>query len=830
LFIENLNDLIDCSNCFDVFLTRFANIIDRTALIKAGNKIEMKHLALTALLILIGGFSNAQDQKYTLSGTLKDGSSGEDLIGARLSVVEMPGTGAITNAFGFYSLTLPEGSYTIQYKSLGFEEGSFKIDLTTDMTKNIELEPAGKVLGKVDVTAKKADENITSAEMGVDKLSMSDIENIPVLFGEKDPLKTIQLLPGVKSAGEGNAGFFVRGGSADQNLILLDGAPVYNASHLLGFFSVFNSDALKDIKLYKGGAPAEFGGRLASVLDIHMKEGNQKRFAASGGIGLISSKLTLEAPIVKDKGSFIVSGRRTYADLFLKLSNRPEAQESILYFYDLNAKANYRLGERDRIFISGYFGRDKFGFADQFGFDWGNATGTLRWNHIYGEKKKLFGNTSVIFSNYNYKIKFGAGDQTFEIGSEIQDINVKEDFTYYLNENNTMSFGANVIHHTFKPGEIETGSGIDFVLNDIQERYSIESAAYISNEQKIGKRLTLIYGVRASNFTQIGPGDVYTFDADGDITDTTTFGNWDVAQTYWGLSPRFSSNFMLDEKSSIKAGYARTYQFLHLISNSTASTPTDVWLPSSVNIKPQISDQVSVGYFRNFLDNQLEMSVEVYYRDMQNVIDYRDGAEVTLNPTVEGELLFGVGRAYGAEFLLKKRRGKFTGWVSYTLARTEKKFEQINNNNWYPARQDRTHDISIVGVYNLNEQLTFSASWVYYTGNAVTFPSGKYEVDGETIFYYTERNGYRMPDYHRLDLGCTFNHKTYKEIKDPDTGEMKQVPKKWLSSWNFSIYNAYARENAFSISFQENETTGQTEAVQLALFKIIPSITYNFKF
>ncbi|MEO9534250.1 MAG: carboxypeptidase-like regulatory domain-containing protein [Crocinitomicaceae bacterium] len=792
--------------------------------------MKLTKVFLLTLVCLLTNLSFAQDEKYTLSGSLKDGSSGEDLIGARITVQELPGTGAITNAYGFFSLTLPAGKYTINYKSLGFNSGSFEVDLQQDMVKNVELVPEGKVLGKVNVTANKANENVTSAEMGVDKLSMTDIENIPVLFGEKDPLKTIQLLPGVKSAGEGNAGFYVRGGGSDQNLILLDGAPVYNASHLLGFFSVFNSDALKDIKLYKGGAPAQFGGRLSSVLDIKMKEGNQKKFSASGGIGLISSKLTLEAPIVKDKGSFIVSGRRTYADLFLKLSNRPEAQESILYFYDLNAKANYRIGAKDRVFLSGYFGRDKFGFADQFGFDWGNVTGTARWNHIYGKKQKLFGNTSFIFSNYNYKIKFGSGDETFEIGSEIQDFNLMEDFTYYLNENHTLKFGANVIHHTFKPGEIETGSGIDFVLNDLENRQSVESALYISNEHKIGKRITLIYGVRGSNFTQVGPGDIVTYDLAGQATDTTTYGNWEKVQTYWGLSPRFSSSFKLDENSSVKAGYSRTVQYLHLISNSTAASPTDVWLPSSVNIKPQIADQYSIGYFRNFFDNALEMSAEIYYKDMQNVIDYRDGAEVTLNPSVEGELLFGEGRAYGIELLMKKRRGKFTGWVSYTLSRTEKRFTELNMNNWFPAKQDRTHDISIVGIYNVSKQLTFSASWVYYTGNAVTFPSGKYEIDGQVVNYYTERNGYRMPDYHRLDLGCTFKHKDYKEFKDPDTGEMKQIPKKWLSSWNFSVYNAYARENAYSITFQQNEVTGQTEAVQLALFKIIPSITYSFKF
>jgi hypothetical protein len=788
-------------------------------------KTKITLLIFSALL----GFAGLAQEKYTISGTLKDGASGEDLIGARVTVVEMPGTGAITNEYGFFSLTLPKGTYTIKYKSLGFVAGQFTVELVQDIQKDIELEPEGKTLTKVNVTAQKADENVRSPEMGVDKLSMSDIENIPVLFGEKDPLKTIQLLPGVKAAGEGNAGFFVRGGGADQNLILLDEAPVYNASHLLGFFSVFNSDALKDIKLYKGTAPAEFGGRLSSVLDIKMKEGNMKRFSASGGIGLISSKLTLEAPIVKDKGSFIISGRRTYADLFLKLSNDSNARNSVLYFYDLNAKANYKIGKKDRIFISGYFGRDNFGFADQFGFDWGNTTATVRWNHIYNDK--LFGNMSFVFSNYNYKIKFGGGDETFEIGSEIQDFNLRKDFDWYINNNNTFSFGGNIIHHTFRPGEIETGDGIDFVLEDIANTYSLESSVYASNEQKIGKRITLEYGLRASNFTQLGNDDeIYTFDLAGDVVDTSIFASWEAVQTYWGLSPRFSSSFLLDEKSSIKAGYARTYQFLHLISNSTASSPTDIWLPSSLNIKPQIADQYSIGYFRNFFDNQYEFSTEIYYKDMQNVIDYRDGAEVTLNPTVEGELLYGVGRAYGAEFLFKKRRGKFTGWVSYTLSRTEQKFTEINNNNWFPARQDRTHDISIVAVYNINEQFTVSGSWVYFTGNAVTFPSGKYEIDGQIVNYYSERNGYRMPDYHRLDLGMTFNHKKFKEVKDADTGEMKQVPKKWLSSWNLSVYNAYARENAFTISFRENEETGQTEAVQLALFKIIPSITYNFKF
>jgi hypothetical protein len=780
-----------------------------------------------SLLLLL--FSLNVSAQFTLSGTLKDGETGEDLIGARILVDEMPGTGAITNVYGFFSLTFKEpGTYNLTIKSIGFETQNVEVVMDKSQTLDLEMKPEGKILNAVQVTGEKQDENITSAEMGVDKIQMKDIDNIPVLFGEKDVLKTIQLLPGVKPAGEGNAGFFVRGGSADQNLILLDEAPVYNASHLLGFFSVFNSDALKDIKLYKGAAPAEFGGRLSSVMDIKMKEGNAKKLGVSGGIGLISSKLTVEAPIVKDKGSFIVSGRRTYADLFLAFADQEQAQNSTLYFYDLNAKANYRLGKKDRIFISGYFGRDVFGFDDQFGFDWGNTTGTFRWNHLYGDR--LFGNTSVIFSKYNYELGFGAGENRIQIGSEIQDINVKKDFDFYINSNNTLSFGANVIHHTFRPGEIETGDDFGITLNDIENRYSIESAVYVSNEQKIKKRWNVIYGVRFSNFTQIGPGSIFSYNDLGEVTDTTEYGDWEPVASYFGAAPRLSLNYKLSTNSAVKASYGRSYQFVHLISNTTASQPTDVWIPSSNNVRPQVSDQVSVGYFQNFLDNQLEFSTEVYYKQMDNVIDYRDGAEVTLNPTVEGELLYGIGRAYGVEILLKKRRGQFTGWVSYTLSKTERQFDEINNGAWYAARQDRTHDVSIVGMYNITERITASATWVYFTGNAVTFPSGKYVVDGQVVPYYTERNGYRMPDYHRLDLGVTLNNKKTKTVIDPESGEEKEVPKRFESSWNFSVYNAYARQNAYSIDFRENAETGQTEAVQIALFKAVPSITFNFKF
>ena len=786
----------------------------------------MKYIRLLAIFFLVCSTSIAQE-KFTISGTLKSSEDGGDLIGAQILINELPGTGGVTNVFGFYSITVPQGEYTVTYRSVGFKEQAIKLKLNIDTVVNLEMNPSSELLNAVEVSAEKLDENIKSTEMGVEKLSIKDIETIPVLFGEKDVMKTMQLMPGVKSAGEGNSGFFVRGGAADQNLILLDDAPVYNASHLLGFFSVFNSDALKDVKLYKGAAPAQFGGRLSSVMDIRMKEGNTKGLSVSGGLGLISSKLTVEAPIVKDKGAFIISGRRTYADLFLGFSNDDLIKNSTLYFYDLNAKANYKFGEKDRVFVSGYFGRDVLGFDDQFGFDWGNTTGTVRWNHIYNDK--LFGNTSLIYSNYDYKIEAGIGENTFEVSSIIQDFNLKEDFSYYLNANHTLKFGGNIIHHTIKPGEFQSSGG-DINTDNIDNRYSLESALYISNDHKISNRLALTYGLRYSNFMQLGPGEVLTYDVFGNVTNSQTFNEWETVTSYNGWSPRLSANFQLTETSALKASYSRTYQYLHLLSNSTSSTPTDIWLPSSNNIKPQRADQYSLGYFKNFKKNTYEFSAETYYKDMDNVIDYRDGAQVTFNPTVEGELLYGIGRAYGVEFLLKKKRGQFTGWVSYTLSKTEKKIDQINNGEWFNAKQDRTHDISIVGMYNINPRLNVSATWVYYTGNAVTFPSGKYYIEGEQVDLYSERNAYRMPDYHRLDLGLTLKNKNVKTIKDVDTGKSLTVPRRFESSWNFSVYNLYGRENAYSISFEQNEITGQTEAIQTALFKTIPSISYQFKF
>lgn len=754
-----------------------------------------------------------QAQKVTVSGYVKSAETGEDLIGATVSLKDDATVGTVTNIYGFYSLSVAPGTYTIRYQYVGLSTVEKTVELTVKKQVNVELEPTAERLTEVVIEAQKDNANLTETNIGTTKINVDDTKNLPVLMGEPDILKTMQLMPGVKSAGEGNSGFLVRGGTIDQNLILLDEAPVYNASHLLGFFSVFNSDALKNVTLYKGGIPAEYGGRASSVMDIRMKDGNSKKLGVSGGIGLISSKLTVEAPIVKDKGSFIISGRRTYADMFLKLSKDSNQRNTQLYFYDLNMKANYDIGKKDRLFLSFYSGRDRFAFADVFDFNWGNSTGTLRWNHLFSDK--LFSNTTLIYSNYDYEFKIGFGESDFAIRSAIQDWNVKEDFTFFANSNNTVKFGLNGIYHNIVPGEVSVSEGSQFQPFKVDDKYSFEGGAYIQNEHKINTRLTMNYGLRYSYFNYLGEGTAYTFDKDGEILTEKDYDKWESIQQYGGLEPRLSANYIVNTKSSVKFGYNRMYQYLHLLSNSSSGTPTDVWTPSSNNIKPQMADQISLGYFRNFKDDAIKSSVEVYYKDMQNLIEYKTGADVLLNNSVESELVYGTGFAYGAEFMVEKTAGKLTGWVSYTLSRTLREFDDIDQGDIFPARQDRIHDLAIVAMYSPNKKWQFSGAFVYYTGDAVTFPTGKYDVDGITVPYYTERNGYRMPDYHRLDLGATWYRKK---------------TEKFESSWNFSVYNTYGRENAYSIRFAQNADTGETEARQLSLFKYIPSITYNFKF
>ncbi|MEN0048557.1 MAG: TonB-dependent receptor [Bacteroidota bacterium] len=774
----------------------------------------MKKEIILFLLFSIPLLSFAQNDKFTISGRMTDASNGEDLIGATVVVADAESTGAMTNIYGFYSLTLEAGKYQLIYQYLGYQTQAVDVELKADMTLDIELATNARELQEVVVMAEREDQNITDNQGSVTRLDVKEIENVPVLFGERDVLKVVQLNPGIKSAGEGNSGFYVRGGGLDQNLILLDEAPVYNPSHLLGFFSVFNSDALKNVTVFKGGMAAEYGGRTSSVMDIRMKDGNSKEFSAEGGIGTIASRLTLEAPIVKDKGSFMISGRRTYADLFLGLSSNESINSSKLYFYDLNLKANYQITEKDRIFLSGYFGRDNFGFGEDFGFNWGNATGTLRWNHLFSNK--LFSNTSLIYSNYDYEFSFGTGEDIIGLGSVIEDFNIKQDFTYFPNDRNTIKFGANLIDHEIQPGNLIAGANSGFTAEDVDPKHALEGALYIQNDQKVNDRLSLNYGLRHSLFDYQGAGTAFEFDENGGILSQTEYEKGESIQFYHGLEPRLSANYLLNNKSSLKLGYNRNYQYIHLLTNATSSTPTDVWIPSSNNIRPQIADQVSLGYFRNFKDNMFETSVEVYYKDMQNVIDYRNGANLFFNDEIEGDLVYGDGRAFGAEFYVKKTKGKLTGWVSYTLSRTLRQFDEINNGEEFPARQDRIHDIAIVALYDLSPTLKLSANWVFNTGDAITFPSGRYEVDGKIVPYYTERNGYRMPNYHRMDLGLTW---------------ITKKTERFEGSWNFSLYNTYGRENAYSIDFQSSEgDANQTEAVQLSLFRWVPSVTYNFKF
>ena len=751
--------------------------------------------------------------KFTISGYVKDANTGESLIGATVSIKELATTGSVTNSYGFYSITIPEGKYTVLAQFIGYETKNVTIDLKQNTRQDFKIDEKTSTLKEVLVTGEKREENVTNVQMGADKIDIKEINNIPVLMGEKDILKTIQLLPGIKSAGEGNSGFYVRGGGADQNLILLDEATVYNASHLMGFFSVFNSDAIKDVTVYKGEQPAKYGGRLSSVLDIKMNDGNDQKFGVSGGIGIISSRLNIDGPIVKQKGSFSISARRTYADMFLKLSRDTNLRKARLYFYDLNAKANYELDEKNKIFLSGYFGRDVLGM-DKFGIDWGNATGTLRWNHLFNNK--LFLNTSLIYSNYSYKISLDFSGNQGNIISRIRNYNLKEDFQYFANTKNKITFGLNSIYHIIVPGYITASGSTPIGKLNLPNKYAWENAIYISDEYKPLEKLNFEFGVRLASFSVIGPGTFYSYDASGNISDSSVFKKYQCAKTYFSVEPRIAANYIINKKSSIKASYGRNSQNLHLLSNATTSSPIDLWIANSLNVKPELSDQYSVGYFRNFKDNTFEFSTEIYYKSLMNQIDYINGAELNFNENVESQLVYGKGRAYGVELFIKKKYCRFNGWIGYTLSRTERKFDIINNNSWYPAKQDRTHDISVVGIYEISKKWTVSATWVYNTGNAVTFPSGKYNSAGQTVFYYTERNGYRMPAYHRLDIGATW---------------IRKKTAKFESSWTFSVYNAYDHDNAYSITFQQdpNDPT-KTQAVQTTLFKVVPAITYNFKF
>ena len=772
----------------------------------------IKHYLALFFLLFTSTATFAQN-KFTLSGTIRDASSGETLIGATVRITGASTAATLTNNYGYFALTQPEGTYTVSVSYTGYAAIVKTINLIKDTKLNEELKSAID-LAEVTVNANnRKNENVKSAQMGLERIDMKSLNSIPVLLGEKDILKTIQLLPGVKSGGEGNTGFYVRGGAADQNLIILDEAVVYNSSHLLGFFSTFNADAIKDVSLYKGGMPAQYGGRLSSVLDVKMDDGNNKEFKFQGGIGLIASRIKAEGPIVKDRGSFMVSFRRTYIDLFLRSSPDSTVNGSTLNFYDINAKANYKINDKNTIYISGYFGKDNIGVKDLFENNWGNVTTTIRLNHIFSDR--LFSNTSLIYNNYNYTVRLLNDATNFKATSLVRDFNFKEDLQYFSNKH-TLRFGLNATQHRISPIDIDSDEASQVNSLTQERRYGIESAAYISDEWAVNEHLNFLYGVRLAAFSLMGPGNFSTYDADGNTLSTENVAKGKFHKNYFNLEPRFSVSYLFNEQNSIKASYNRNTQNVHILTNATSSSPTDQYVLSSTNIKPEIADQVALGYFKNIQDNNYELSGEIYYKWMQNQIDYKNAAELLANSNVESELLYGVGRAYGLELFVKKKFGKLNGWVGYTLSRTERKFTELNNGKYFPARQDRTHDISLVGIYNMTKRWTFSSSFIYSTGNAVTYPAGKYSIGGQMAYYYTERNAGRMPYNMRLDVSATLEGKP---------------GKKYQSSWNFGVYNLLARKNPYSIEFiTDPDNPGKTAAQQTSLFGLIPSITWNFKF
>jgi hypothetical protein len=773
---------------------------------------------------ILSGILHSQE-KFTLSGYVKDGSNGESLIGA--TVIKAGTTiGAMTNEYGFYALTLPKGTHTISISYIGYNTASFVVDLQKNTTRNFEVKGEGKQLDEIEISAEAADKNIKSVEMGVAKLDIKQINKIPALLGEVDVVRAIQLLPGVTTMGEGASGFNVRGGNIDQNLILLDEAPVYNSSHLFGFFSVFNPDAVKDVKLIKGGIPSQYGGRVSSILDIRMKEGNNKDFNVNGGLGTIFSRLSIEGPIVKDKVSFVLAGRRSYIDAlvkpFLKSSN--PIKNADFYFYDATAKINWKINDKNTVFASGYFGRDVFG-ADAFRFNWGNSTATARWNHIFSSR--LFMNMTAFYSNYEYLLEFSQNnlDQSFKWTSNIINYSVKPDFSFYMNSKNTIRFGAQALMYDFRPydatGQFSEGGIVKFRSD---KRYGIEYAAYVGNEHKILPRLTLEYGLRVSMYNFLGKGNAYYFrdtvpNEPLPLDRKESFGAGEVIKTYVIPEPRFSANYVINSFSSIKASYNRMAQYLQLISNTAASTPLDVYTLATNNLKPLVADQGSIGYFRNFSDNMFETSVEVYYKYMQNQLDYVDNADLFINEQVEGQLIQGLGRAYGTEFYVKKTRGKLTGWLSYTISKTERLVRGISNDNWFNSRYDRTHVVNTNVAYELTKRWDLSATFVFLSGTPATFPNSKIQIQGQNIPYNTDniRNNYRITPYHRLDLGATYNFK-------------KNETRRFHQKLVFSVYNAYNRRNAYSIYFRTKEgVPNQTEAVRFSVIgSVVPAVTYNF--
>ncbi|MEM9921849.1 MAG: TonB-dependent receptor, partial [Bacteroidota bacterium] len=773
--------------------------------------------SLFLVLILLLGWpllGQAQQQKYTLSGYVKDASSGETLPGANIYVKDNPVQGASSNNYGFYSLTLPEGTYQLVFSYLGYGDKEYELELMEDQRLNVNLKE-GITIEEIVVTAEELDENVEGTQMGQVDLQVEKIKRLPALLGEVDILKTIQLLPGVLSAGEGTAGFYVRGGGPDQNLVLLDEAVVYNSGHMLGFFSVFNADAIKNTTLIKGGMPAYYGGRISSVVDIQMKEGNNKHYEVEGGVGLIASRLTVQGPIQEDRSSFILSGRRTYIfDIAGWALNGSDFDGTNYYFYDLNAKVNHTFSDKDRLYLSAYFGRDVLNFNTvvrdfNFRLPYGNATATLRWNHLFSDQ--LFMNVSAIYNDYDFSFRGQQDDFTFNVFSGVRDLNTKVDFDYYPNSDHNLRFGINYTYHKLTPNVAQATSGEEEFTNGLDPKYANETAIYLQDDFKVGGRWRFNVGLRASIFTQLGP---YTSPINGRV-----FEKGDPVITYTGLEPRVSAKFTLSETSSLKAGFSYGKQYLHLVSNSTSTLPTDIWVPSTELVEPQIGIQYALGYFRNFEENAYESSIEVYYKDLKNQIDYGESYVNDIAVDVESGFVFGEGRSFGAEFFLKKNKGDLNGWIGYTLSKTDRKFPDIRNGERYPARFDRRHDLSVVLNYELSPKWNFGAVFVYGTGNTFTPLKNLYFIEQNLTVNYGDRNSARLSAYHRLDLSATLTPKPGKE-------------RPFQSSWTLSIYNAYNNFNTFFI-FYDTETdeasgTANAEAVKFALFPIIPTVTWNF--
>jgi len=790
-----------------------------------------KSIKLVLLFIVLSFLNrvNAQE-KISLSGIISDKNTNETLIGVTVIIEELK-TGTTTNEYGFYSITLPKGEYTVRYTYIGFQDIVEKVNLTENIRKNISLKESDFQLDEIIVTENIEKPNIEKPEMSVNKISVNTIKKLPVILGETDILKSILTLPGVTNAGEGQSGFNVRGGAADQNLILLDEATIYNSSHLFGFFSVFNADAIKDLKLYKGGVPARFGGRVASVLDIYQKDGNSNSFHANGGIGLISSRILAEGPIVKDKGSFLVAGRSSYAHLFLKLTDNKNSA----YFYDLNTKLSYKLNDNNNLYLSGYFGRDVFSLNQSFENTYGNSVLNLRWNHLFNDK--LFSNLSLIYSDYYYGLTLDFVGFNWDSG--IKNYNFKYDFKHYLNDKTKLTYGLNAVYYDFNPGKIEPSDEDSSINPDqLDKKYAFEPAFYIDAEQKLSSKFSINYGLRYSLFYRLGSQEInvyanneaVSYDNELKIYEKATpigtkkYGSNEVISKFNNLEPRLSMVYIINENQSVKASYNRMTQYLHLISNTQSPTPLDVWAPSDDFLKPQILDQFAIGYQKNTKNGKYSFEVESFYKNVKNRLDYIDGADLIANNAIEQVVLAGKSRAYGLEILARKNEGKLNGWISYTLSRSEQKTAGrtseeigINNGNWYKTGWDKTHNLSVTAMYELNDKWSFGSIFSLQTGQPVTYPNGQYIYQGISVPSYGERNANNLPIYHRLDISATLS---------PRNNANKKIKGEWV----FGIYNLYSRKNAASINFRQNADSGNNEAVRLSIFGIVPSITYNFKF